>query len=49
MKKEVLKLPVDKIKAYRPKASTYKELEDFIIKACAYYQRYLERQIGRDR
>ena len=29
--KEVLKLPVDKIKVYRPKASTYKELEDFII------------------
>ncbi|WP_075877872.1 ParB/RepB/Spo0J family partition protein [Merdibacter massiliensis] len=47
--KEVLKLPVDKIKAYRPKASSHKELEDFIIKACAYYQRYLERQKGRDR
>lgn len=47
--KEILKVPVDKIKAYRPKASTYKELEDFIIKACAYYQRYLERQKGRDR
>ena len=47
--KEVLKLPVDKIKVYRPKASTYKELEDFIIKACAYYQRYLERQKGRGR
>lgn len=47
--KEVLKLPVDKIKAYRPKASTHKELEDFIIKACAYYQRYLQRQKGRDR
>lgn len=47
--KEVLKLPLDKIKAYHPKASTYKELEDFIIKACAYYQRYLERQKGKDR
>ena len=47
--KEVLKVPLDKIKVYRPKASTYKELEDFIIKACAYYQRYLERQKGRDR
>lgn len=47
--KEVLKLPVDKIKAYRPKASSHKELEDFIIKACAYYQKYLERQKGRDR
>lgn len=47
--KEVLKLPVDKIKAYRPKASSHKELEDFIIKACTYYQRYLERQKGRDR
>lgn len=47
--KEILKVPVDKIKAYRPKANTYKELEDFIIKACAYYQRYLERQKGRDR
>lgn len=47
--KEVLKVPLDKIKTYRPKASTYKELEDFIIKACAYYQRYLERQKGRDR
>ena len=47
--KEVIKLPVDKIKAYRPKASSHKELEDFIIKACAYYQRYLERQKGRDR
>ena len=47
--KEVVKLPVDKIKAYRPKASSHKELEDFIIKACTYYQRYLERQKGRDR
>lgn len=47
--KEVLKLPVDKIKAYRHKASSHKELEDFIIKACTYYQRYLERQKGRDR
>lgn len=47
--KEVLKVPLDKIKVYRPKASNYKELEDFIIKACAYYQRYLERQKGRDR
>ena len=47
--KEVLKVPLDKIKIYRPKASTYKELEDFIIKACAYYQRYLERQKGKDR
>ena len=47
--KEILKVPLDKIKAYRPKASTYKELEDFILKACAYYQRYLERQKGRDR
>lgn len=47
--KEVLKLPLDKVKAYHPKANTYKELEDFIIKACAYYQRYLERQKGRDR
>lgn len=47
--KEVLKVSLDKIKVYRPKASTYKELEDFIIKACAYYQRYLERQKGKDR
>lgn len=47
--KEILKLPIDKIKAYRPKASTHKELEDFIIKACVYYQRYLQRQKGRDR
>lgn len=47
--KEVLKLPVDKIKTYRPKANTHKELEDFILKACAYYQRYLKRQKGWDR
>lgn len=47
--KEVIKMPVDKIKIYRPKASTHKELEDFIIKACAYYQKYLEKQKGRER
>ena len=47
--KETLKLPLDKIKAYQPKAKSYQELEEFIIKACAYYQRYLERQKGRDR
>lgn len=47
--KETLKLPLDKIKAYQPKAKSYQELEEFIIKACAYYQRYLERQKGRER
>ena len=47
--KETLKLPLDKIKAYQPKAKSYQELEEFIIKACAYYKKYLERQKGRDR
>ncbi len=47
--KEVLKMPLEKVRAYSPKVTTIKEAEEFISKACDYYTRYLQRQRGRDR
>jgi len=46
--RETLKIPVDKVRKYAPKA-TDNQLEDFVLKACDYYQRYLKRQRDRER
>ena len=45
---ETLKIPMDKVRKYAPKA-TDNQLEDFVLKACDYYQRYLKRQRDRER
>ena len=46
--RETLKIPMDKVRKYAPRA-TDNQLEDFILKACDYYQRYLKRQRDRER
>ena len=46
--RETLKIPMDKVRKYAPRA-TDNQLEDFVLKACDYYQRYLKRQRDRER
>lgn len=46
--RETLKIPMDKVRKYIPRA-TDNQLEDFVLKACDYYQRYLKRQRDRER
>lgn len=46
--RETLKIPMDKVRKFVPKA-TDNQLEGFILKACDYYQRYLKRQRDRER
>ena len=45
---EVLKIPTDRIKRYFKPDATYKQMEDYIVKALEYYARYLKRQRERD-
>lgn len=46
--RETLKIPMDKVRKFAPNA-TDNQLEDFVLKACDYYQRYLKRQRDRER
>lgn len=46
--RDTLKIPMDKVRKYAPRA-TDNQLEDFVLKACDYYQRYLKRQRDRER
>ena len=46
--RETLKIPMDKVRKFAPN-STDNQLEDFVLKACDYYQRYLKRQRDRER
>ena len=46
--KEMFKVPVAKIEKYIPKANR-KQLEDFVLKACEYYAKYLIKQKERER
>ena len=41
--REMIKIPTEKIRKYAPNADA-KQLEDFILKACDHYRRYLIRQ-----
>ena len=45
---EVLKIPTDRIKRYFKPNTTYKQMEDYIVKALEYYARCLKRQRDRD-
>ena len=46
--RETLKIPMDKVRKYAPRA-TDNQLENYVLKACDYYQRYLKRQRDRER
>ncbi len=46
--REMFKVPVSKIEKYVPKANR-KQLEDFVLKACEYYAKYLIKQKERER
>ena len=45
--REMFKVPMERIRQFVPKASA-KQTEDFVLKACEYYHRYLIRQRNRD-
>ena len=46
--REMFKVPVSKIEKYVPKANR-KQLEDFVLKACEYYAKYLIKHKERER
>ncbi len=46
--REMFKLPMERIRKYVPKANA-KQTEEFVLKACEHYHRYLLRQRDRDR
>lgn len=45
--RETIKIPTEKIRKYAPNADA-KQLEDFILKACEHYRKFLIRQRNRD-
>lgn len=45
---EVLKIPTDRVRRYFNPDTTYKQMEDYIVKALEHYTRYLKRQKDRD-
>ena len=45
--RETIKIPTEKLRKHAPNADA-KQLEDFILKACEYYRKYLIRQRNRD-
>lgn len=46
--REVIRLPLDKVRKFAPHADR-KQLEEFVIKACEHYRKYLTRQKGQER
>ena len=46
---EMFRMPAEKLKNMMPQSYTQEQREDFILKACAYYQRHLERQKAMER
>ena len=46
--KEMFKLPMEQLRKYVPQANP-KQMQDFVMKACDYYQKYLHRQRERER
>ncbi|MBQ7962864.1 MAG: ParB/RepB/Spo0J family partition protein [Clostridia bacterium] len=47
--KEVIKIKVEVVDKYLKGCTTPKEREDFLLKACEYYSRFLQRQRNKDR
>ncbi len=46
--REMFKMPMERIRQYVPKANA-KKTEDFVLKACEYYHKFLQRQKDRER
>ncbi len=46
--KEMFKVPMERIRKFAPRGST-KDVEDFVLKACEHYRKYLIRQKERER
>ena len=46
--KPMCKVPIEKLQKIAPKVKD-KDFEDFVIKACEHYYKYLQRQRSRDR
>ena len=46
--RETIKIPAEKLLKFAPNTDR-KQLEDFVLKACEHYRRYLIRQRERDR
>ncbi len=46
---EMFRMPAEKLKNMMPQSYTQEQREDFILKACAYYRRQLERQKAMER
>lgn len=46
--KPMCKVPIEKLQKIAPKVKD-KDFEDFVLKACEHYYRYLQRQRTRDR
>ena len=44
----VIRIPVERIRKYAPGTEEH-HLEDFVVKACEYYGKYLQRRQERDR
>ena len=47
--REMLKIPVERVRAFVPKNYTNKQAEDYIVKAVEHYNKYLRRQRDRER
>ena len=47
--RETIKISSEKLRSVIPKSYDAKKTEDFIIKACMYYQKYLQRQHNQER
>lgn len=47
--KEVIKIKVEAVDKYLKGCTTPKEREDFLLRACEYYSRFLQRQRNKDR
>ena len=45
---EVLKIPTDRVRQYFKPNTTYKQMEDYIVKALEHYALYLKRQRNKD-
>ena len=45
---EILKIPTDRVRRYFKPETTYRQMEEYIVKALEHYALYLKRQRNRD-
>ena len=46
---EVIKIPTERVRRFFKPTTSYRQMEDYIVKALEYYARYLQRQRDRER